>query len=166
MTLLSVPVLSLAPRFQVTESNWDLLTASVPASPLATFVIFAPPTEIVPLSPGFVASGFVIVMVVSPLEIVNGVSPLPAMELMPLNDSARPISNVPLLLVVRILLAAVLPVTVPSPLISRVSPNCLLISAPVLPWNFNPFVVASLTAFAMLASDVFLRSDTLTAAFG
>ena len=29
-----------------------------------------------------------------------------------------------------------------------------------------PFVVASFTAFAMLASDVFLRSDTLTAAFG
>ena len=71
-----------------------------------------------------------------------------------------------MLLVVRILLAAVLPASVPSPLISRVSPNCLLITLPVLPWNFNPFVVASLTAFAMLASNVCFKSNTLTPAFG
>ena len=81
-------------------------------------MIFALPTEIVP---GFVPSGALIVNVVPPLEIVNGVvPPLPAMDLIPVKDSAKPISNTPPLFLVRILLAAVLPVRVPSPLTSKV----------------------------------------------
>ena len=64
--------------------------------PLATFVIFAPPTEIVPgvtvsapPSPIVFVPGL-IVNVVPPLEMVNAVvPPLPAMELISFKDSAN-----------------------------------------------------------------------------
>ena len=105
-----------------TAFNWLTLTASVSASPFATPVTFAPPTEIVP---GFVPSGALIVNVVPPLEIVNGLVPLPAMELMFVKDSANltfnasPSAITPMLLLVNVPCA--------PPRICNCSPNFLVI---------------------------------------
>ena len=118
-----------------TAFNWLTLTASVFASPFATSVTFAPPTERVP---GFVPSPLVIVNVVLPLEIVNGVvPPLPAMELMPVKDSANLTFNAPPSALTPILLSVNVPVAPPR--ICNCSPNFLVI----------PFCSASVSVAAL-----------------
>ena len=85
---------SVEPFDATTFFNWLRLTASVSSVPSATPLICTPPTEILPgtgvATPftSFVVDSFTVI-VVPPLEIVNGLVPLPVMELMPVKSLAN-----------------------------------------------------------------------------
>ena len=87
--------------------------------------------------PGFVPSPLLIVNVVLPLEIVNGVVPLPAMELMPVKDSANLTFNAPPSAITPMLLSVNVPFAPPR--ICNCSPNFLVI----------PFCSASVAVAAL-----------------
>ena len=157
-------------------STYSLFAASVFAFGAATLEITLPPA-LMPSLPivtvvtvGTVPAGafsgtacvFVIVKLFpSKASLVPAPSVVAAfvIEVIPTKSFAKPISNLLSAFLVRILFAAVVAVagTVPSPTISKVSPNCFLIPCLSLPWNVNPFAMISVAAL--------FKSLTLTAAF-
>ena len=87
--------------------------------------------------PGFVPSGALIVNVVPPLEIVNGLVPLPVIELMFVKDSANLTFNAPPSAITPILFSVNVPFAPPR--ICNCSPNFL-----VIPFCSASVVVAAL----------------------
>ena len=160
-TLVSTYSLFAASVFAVGAATLEitLLPALMPSLPIVTVVT-------VGAVPGAAFSGtacvFVIVSV-SPSK--TSLVPAPSVvvafvtEVIPTKSFVKPISSLPSsVFLVRILFAAVVaPVaTVPSPTISKVSPNCFLMPFASLPWNVKPF--------AMISVAVLFKSLTLTAA--
>ena len=139
VTIIFLPAVTVVVAAAVALSNWDLLTASLGSVPSATFVILLPPLS----RPSFVRLTLLppagLIVIPSPLITVLLPPFVKVVDVNPCNSFANFTFNVPLPSdTTPILLSDNLAASAP-PLIVTVSPNFLLLTAPVSPAKFKPF---------------------------